>query len=193
MSMIIDRLPYYVYIKGKRYKINVDYRIMLKFEMIMQDTSIEDSDKILKSLRLFYPAFFEIINGGKSVISEAISQLIIFYKCGRNQENHKQKKSSNGSSRPVYSYELDDQYIFSAFWQCYKVDLTKDKIHWWKFKAMELGLKDDTQYEKIKSYRSYEGKDKDMKDLKKYWQLPLPKNITSEADEIAEKLMKKGE
>lgn len=193
MSMIIDRLPYYVEIKGKRYKIDVDYRIMLKFEMIMQDTSIEDSEKILKSLRLFYPAFFEILNGGKEVIDEAIERMLWFYKCGREQENHKQKKKgSKGSSRPIYSYELDDQYIFSAFWHDYRIDLTKDKIHWWKFKAFELGLSDTTQYEKIKSYRSYEGKDKDMKDLKDYWQLPMPKSITEEADAIAEKLMKKG-
>lgn len=192
MSMIINKLPYYVYIKGKRYKINIDYRVMLKFEMIMQDMSIEDSEKLLKSLKLFYPAFFEIIKGGKTVINEAINQLLWFYKCGRSQENHKEKTGSNTNNRPIYSYELDDQYIFSAFWQCYGVDLTKDKIHWWKFKAFELGLKDDTQYEKIKSYRSYEGKDKEMKDLKKYWQLPLPKTIVQEADAIAEKLMKKG-
>ena len=45
MNMIMDRLPYYVYIKGKRYKINTDYRNMLKFEMIMQDTSIEDKEQ----------------------------------------------------------------------------------------------------------------------------------------------------
>lgn len=193
MSMIIDRLPYYVKIKGKRYKINVDYRIMLKFEMIMQDTSIEDSEKMLKSLKLFYPAFFEIINGGKEIINEAINQLLWFYKCGRSQENHGTSKKGSQSKRPIYSYELDDQYIFSAFWQCYKVDLTKDEIHWWKFKAFELGLTDDTQYEKIKSYRSYEGKDKDRNELKKYWQLPIPKIKTQETDAIAEQLMKKGE
>lgn len=192
MNMIMDRLPYYVYIKGKRYKINTDYRNMLKFEMIMQDTSIKDSEKLLKSLRLFYPAFFEIIEQGKEVIDEAINQLIWFYKCGKDQENHKQKKGSSGNKRPIYSYDLDDKYIFSAFWHDYKVDLTKDKIHWWKFKAFELGLNDGNMYEKIKSYRSYEGKDKEMKELKKYWQLPLPKNVTDEADEIAKKLMQKG-
>ena len=88
MSMIIDRLPYYVYINRKKYKINVDYRVMLKFEIIMQDRSIEDSEKIATSLQLFYPAFFEIINGGKKVIEEAIEQMIWFYRCGREQENH---------------------------------------------------------------------------------------------------------
>lgn len=194
MNMIVDGLPYYVKIKGKKYKINVDYRVMLKFEMIMQDRNIEDTEKIIQSLKKFYPAFFEIINGGKETIEEAIEKMLWFYKRGKNQENHKQKKGRDGSiNRPIYSYELDNEYIFSAFWHDYKIDLTKDKIHWWKFKAFELGLNDSNTFEKIKGYRSYKGKDKDMKDLKKYWQLPLPKNITNEADKIAEKLMKKGE
>jgi len=191
MSMIIDKLPYYVEIKGKRYKINVDYRVMLKFQMIMQDMSIEDSEKLLKSLKMFYPAFFEIIKS-KDEINEATQKLIWFYKCGRSQENHGKNKKSGKSKRPTFSYELDDQYIYSAFLQDYGVDLTKDRIHWWKFKAMELGLKDDTQYEKIKSYRSYDGKDKDMLDLKKYWQLPYDKKLIEEADAIAKQLMKKG-
>lgn len=192
MSMIVDGLPYYVKIKGKKYKINVDYRVMLRFEKNMQEKGIEDSEKIIKSLMLFYPAFFEIIDQGKEAIEEAINQLLWFYKCGKDQENHKQKKGKSDSKRPIYSYELDDQYIFSAFWHDYKVDLTKDKIHWWKFKAFELGLNDTNTYEKIKNYRSYNGKDKEMKELKKYWQLPLPKNVTEEADEIAKKLMQKG-
>lgn len=192
MNMIVDGLPYYVKIKGKRYKINVDYRCMLKFEKIMWDRNIEDSEKILQSLKNFYPAFFEIINSNKETIEEAIEKLIWFYKRGKEQENHKETKSNNNEKRPVYSYDADSEYIFSAFWHDYKVDLTKDKIHWWKFKAFELGLNDTNTYEKIKSYRSYEGKDKDMKELKKYWQLPLPKDITDEADEIAKKLMQKG-
>lgn len=192
MNMIVDGLPYYVKIKGKKYKINVDYRCMLKFEKIMWDRNIEDSEKILQSLKNFYPAFFEIINSDKETIEEAVEKLIWFYKRGKEQENHKETKSNNNEKRPVYSYDADNEYIFSAFWHDYKVDLTKDKIHWWKFKAFELGLNDTNMFEKIKSYRSYKGKDKDMKELKKYWQLPLPKDITDEADEIAKKLMQKG-
>lgn len=192
MNMIVDGLPYYVKIKGKKYEINVDYRCMLKFEKIMWDRNIEDSEKILQSLKNFYPAFFEIINSDKETIEEAVEKLIWFYKRGKEQENHKETKSNNNEKRPVYSYDADNEYIFSAFWHDYKVDLTKDKIHWWKFKAFELGLNDGNMFEKIKSYRSYKGKDKDMKELKKYWQLPLPKDITDEADEIAKKLMQKG-
>ena len=195
MSMIIDKLPYYVVIQGKKYKINVDYRCILMFERIMQDTEIKDSEKIIQSLKVMYPSFFEILAGGREVINEAINCLVWFYKCGRDKENHKPKMKGKSSSqkRPIYSYELDDQYIYGAFLHDYGIDLTKDKLHWWKFRALELSLNEKNEYVKIKGYRSYNGKDQDMNNLKEYWQLPLPKNVIDEADKIAEQLMKKGD
>lgn len=40
--------------------------------------------------------------------------------------------------------------------------------------ALLKSLKDDTQFEKIKGYRAYTGDDKNILNLKKYWELPLP-------------------
>ena len=48
----------------------------------------------------------------------------------------------------------------------FNIDLTKDKVHWWKFKAIMNSLPENTEFVKIIRYRSYSGKDKDMLELK---------------------------
>lgn len=64
--------------------------------------------------------------------------------------------------------------IFTELFTNYGIDLAYDKVHWWKFKALLKSLKDDTEFVKIKGYRAYTGDDKNMLELKKYWELPLP-------------------
>ena len=51
MNLIIDKLPYYVYINNEKYKVNVDFRIMLKFEKVIQDRKLEDNEKIFHCLK----------------------------------------------------------------------------------------------------------------------------------------------
>lgn len=64
--------------------------------------------------------------------------------------------------------------IYMVLSMNYGIDLGYDKVHWWKFKALLKSLKDDTEFVKIKGYRAYNGNDKNMKELKEYWELPLP-------------------
>ena len=63
--------------------------------------------------------------------------------------------------------------IFTELSTNYGIDLAYDKVHWWKFKALLKSLKDDTEFVKIKGYRAYTGDDKNMIELRKYWELPL--------------------
>ena len=60
--IMFNKLPYFVILQGKKYKINVDFRNMISFENKMQDTSVDNSEKIKYGLRHFYPAFFYLEN-----------------------------------------------------------------------------------------------------------------------------------
>ena len=62
--------------------------------------------------------------------------------------------------------------MMNIFGELFNIDLTKDKVHWWKFKAIMNSLPENTEFVKIIRYRSYSGKDKDMLELKQYWELP---------------------
>lgn len=176
--IMFNKLPYFVILEGKKYKINVDFRNMILFENKLQDKSVSQEQKIEYGLRHFYPIFFgqdhyDILLQFPQLYHEACDKLVWFYECGR-KDYHKKKGSTKGKNKQAYSYEFDDDYIYGAFYEQYRIDLTYEKLHWWKFKALLKSLKEDTEFVKIQGYRSYSGEDKNMKELKDYWELPKP-------------------
>jgi len=190
--IMFNKLPYFVILRGKKYKINVDFRNMISFENKVQDKSVSESEKIEYGLRHFYPAFFYVENyikllQNKQLYKEACEKLIWFYKCGR-ENYHKTEGSGKASKKQIYSYKYDDEYIYGAFYEQYNVDLAYDKIHWWKFKALLKSLKDNTEFVKIKGYRAYDGKDENMQNLKEYWELPKPIEEQKRIEKIYELL-----
>jgi len=170
MRGMYNKLPQYVYLKNEKFIINTDYRIFIEFEERMQEEG--NKQVILDTLRSFYPAFFKIIS--KNLLKDAVDKFLWFYRCGKKDEEIPKKTSNKGNLR-AFSYNHDDLYIWGEFHRLHGVDLTKDKIHWWKFKAMWLTLPSDCEFNKIKGYRTYKGKDKDILELKDIYKLPLTK------------------
>lgn len=190
--IMFNRLPYFVILKGNKYEINVDFRNMISFENKVQDKSVDKSKKIEYGLRHFYPVFFYAKNYNKlmqdlQLYKEACDKLIWFYKCGR-EDYHKSNGNGKNINKQIYSYEYDDEYIYGAFYEQYGIDLAYDKLHWWKFKALLKSLKDDTEFVKIKGYRAYTGDDKNMIQLRKYWELPLPVEEQQRLDKLYDML-----
>lgn len=189
---MFKKLPYFVILQGKKYKINVDFRNMISFENIVQDKSVDKSKKIEYGLRHFYPAFFyeknyyELLMNAQ-LYEEACEKLIWFYKCGR-EDYHKGKGSKKITNKQIYSYDYDDEYIYGAFYEKYNIDLAYNKVHWWKFKALFKSLENNTEFVKIMSYRSYTGKDKNMLELKDYWTLPVSIQEQERVNKIYESL-----
>lgn len=171
------KLPYFVKLKNKKYAIKTDFRIFAEYEEEMQDRNEKNRKKaIAKVLSRFYPAFLEIIE--KNLLEEAINQFMWFYECGR--KNYHKVKSGKGTKREeIYSFNYDDEYIYSAFLEKYRIDLSKSYVHWWKFQALLKGL-GECEFTKIKGYRAYTGKDKEMQEIKEYWALPKKQNIEYE-------------
>ena len=157
-----NKLPHTLRINNKEITINTDYRLFVRFELEMQGN---DTKKAIQNvLSAFYPAFLL-----KNITGEMIDKFIWFYKCGKN-EPIKPSKNGNKNDR-AFDYEADDELIYSAFMECYHIDLSKP-LHWWKFKALFKGLNNECEFCKIKSYRLYSGKDKDLLELKEYYKLP---------------------
>lgn len=188
---MFQKLPCYVYLQNKKYKINVDFRHIIQIENKIKGRSEENTEKICWCLEHFYPFFYNkskyILITNPELFKEAFQKFIWFYKCGRDDYH---KSSSNGgknSSRDSLSYEYDDEYIYGAFYEKYKIDLTIDKVHWWKFKALLKSLY-KTRINEIQSYRNYSGDDKDMKELKRFWELPLDKEEQERLDKLYDML-----
>ncbi|MCI6278047.1 MAG: bacteriophage Gp15 family protein [Clostridium sp.] len=193
MNILIDTVPTSVDIDGVEYEINSNFRYGILFELLMQDSTIEEKDKIYMALDLYYPVI-------PTNIDEAIEKILWFYKCGKDEAKVKSTGKDRGTTQ-IYSFEYDDDYIYSAFLDQYRVDLQDIKyLHWWKFKAMFKSLKEDNMIVKIMGYRSIDLskiKDKEQKDyykkMQKLYEIPVSKNEKEKLDEINNILLNGGD
>lgn len=190
MMRMYNKLPRFVYLKKEKYFINTDYRIFIEFEKKMLDEN--NNEVIFKALRNFYPAFFKIIDN--NLFDEAVDKFIWFYFCGKNKEQieNNKKSSKKSENNRIYDYDYDSDLIWGAYWDR-GFDLTTDYLHWWKFKALFNTMSNDCQFKKVIGYRCYDGKDKDMLELKELNKLPPTKfeiNERKRQDKIFEELNK---
>ncbi len=176
MSIIIDNLSDIVEDRIGVLKFNTDFRTSMLFEMLMQDRNIRKKNKVIQAIRLYYPNIEEITD-----IEKAVEDMLWFYRCGKELADSNKKNSSNNNNdiKQIYSYEFDDNYIYSAFLQQYNIDLQDCDLHWWKFKALFDGLSKDTKIIEIMGYRAIDLrtiKDKEerkrIKKLKELYKLP---------------------
>lgn len=171
-NILLDKLPQ---ITQNGLEIDTDFRTSIKFELLMQDNKIFEKDKVLLALNLYYD-----LSKIKD-INVAIKDMLWFYRCGRDEKKELISSENNdNSSKQIYNYQFDADYIFDAFLEQYQINLNRAKgLHWWEFKAMFNGLNENTQISKIMGYRAIDLskiKDKETKNhykkLKKLYGLP---------------------
>ena len=189
MNILVDLLPTSIEINNKEYEINSDFRTSVLFELLIQDDSIGEDEKILMALNLYYPVI-------PDDIQEAVNKMLWFYRCGKDIKKSKGNNKGKSVTR-IYSFEHDDDYIYAAFLDQYNVDLQDIKyLHWWKFKAMFNSLKEDIKIVKIMEYRGIDLskiKDKDQKAyykrMKDLYEIPMSKDESEKLSEIEEALL----
>ena len=186
MNILIDLVPDSVDIGGEEVKINSDFRTSILFELLIQDESIPEEERLYLALKLYYENIPEDAD-----IEQYVDRMLWFYRGGKTIEEIKIKGSSGKSNR-IYDYDIDAEYIYSAFMEQYGIDLQDiEYLHWWKFKALFTSLNENTQMAKIMQYRSIDLNKIDNKEekeryrkLKKIYE--LPKYTTEEEKELKE-------
>lgn len=147
-------LPDTLTVDGSIYAINSDFRIGIMFEQLMTDRTLLDHEKALMALNLYYT---ESIPPN---LNEAIEKIKWFYsrgEIGKKEpvKGNKKSKKENKKEESIYSFDYDDEYIYSAFLSQYGIDLQDvTDLHWWKFKALFKSLNDDNLFSKIMGYRA---------------------------------------
>lgn len=142
-------------IDGKEYPIDTDFRLWVRFQGVLladesDDTKVENVFQMMDEI-------------GLPKSKEAFEAMTSFY-VGATSEN----STESGKNVRSFDFEQDSEYIFSAFLECYGIDLSVEKIHWWKFKALFKSLPEDCQICKIMGYRSIDLK-KVPKDQKQFY------------------------
>ena len=173
-NILISPPPYSVEINGKGYLINSDYRVFVHFELLMQDNSVPDDDKLAQSLCEFYRGHIP------TDIDAAADAMIRFYIRDKEIKPQNEGDACKHGDKMIYSYEHDGDAIYAAFRQCYGINLTNAKtLHWWEFKALLENLPPECEFMRAVSYRSMkiDGKlppeeQKRLRKLKEFYALP---------------------
>lgn len=165
MNLLTDSLPHLVNIAGIKFPINWDFRASVKFEMLIENPEIDEKNKLLQSLLIYYPIasltkkeieqdadsrnLFEFF---ESHMEEAYKSIIDFY-AGKDEKADIKSQAKSKEGIRTYSFKYDDALIFASFWQQYGINLSKEKIHWWLFRTLLLNLQDSTPMGRVMMYR----------------------------------------
>lgn len=171
MSLLLNKLDNKVILDGKEVYIDLDFRNFIRLELMSQDPSIDDFTRITVTLNNFY--------GTTNIIEykKAIRIILDYYTSDGSglyevEEEDKQKQetgSSDSPDKPILDFDYDVGLIYAAFMEQYNIDLIDiDFLHWWKFKALLLGLNENTKLSKVMYYRSVEIDSKMDKEQKKF-------------------------
>lgn len=192
MNILIDSLPESVEVDGENFEINSDFRTSILFEIMMQDNEVDERNKIINALNLYYP----VIPENKE---EAVKKILWFYRGGK-EDKFVEGKSEKGSNDLIYSYDFDDEYIYAAFLDQYGVDLQESYMHWWKFRAMFKSLNEDNEFVKIMGYRAMKITNTMSKEqqefyrkMKKLHEIPRSKKENKKIEDIEKALLGDGD
>lgn len=136
--------------------ISTDFRTGVLFEEVLTDPDLDNLDKLQTALSLYFPGVrFDV-----DVVEEAFGALVWFYRCGKSPAETTKDTADEDTEDPgpledpPFSYEHDADYIYAAFMQAYGLDLARNPLHWWQFRALFRSLPEDTQLVKIIGYRT---------------------------------------
>lgn len=184
---LTKKLPETVLIDGAAVEINTDFRTSIEFELLLQDDTISDEERVGKALYLYYPRI-------PKNLPDAVEQMIWFYTCGQVDKRTK-------SSKVLYRFDCDSSYIYSAFLSQYRLDLQELLyMHWWKFRSLLQGLSEDNEFIKIIGYRAMEISSKMTSDQKRFYKkmkeqhkIPMSEKKSCLISEVEEALMNGGD
>lgn len=170
MNVLIDDLPETVIIAGKPIPIVTDYRTGILFEQTLNDPVMPDDEKLNTVLALYYGNIIFPLLSDMETVQEALNGIMWFYRCGMEEPEGNADGDDASGKDPPFSYEHDAAYIYAAFMEAYRIDLTKNRLHWWQFRALFLGLPETVLFCKIMGYRTMEIPPKMPKAQKRFYQ-----------------------
>lgn len=147
MQTLYDPLSDRVRYADKTLRINTAYRRVLQCCCILNDSVIDDRDKVDLCLRLML----------KPISRLRICSLTTTQKNDVLNTVFRDFVATGGKSEEKsFDFDQDAGYIYAAFWQVYGLDLLgKDKnLHWWKFVQLLGGLPEDARLMQIISIRT---------------------------------------
>lgn len=112
-----------------------DFKQVLKFFRLIDDAELDDAEKYYYMCRIF---FHKPPKGEPEAVLDAV---LDFIACGKRGE----EKGGGKGGAVTFDWNADAGRIFAAFWQAYKIDLRKVKLHWFAFNELFQSLPETTR------------------------------------------------
>ena len=131
-----ERLPDTVTVNGRRIRVDLDFRNVLRMFDILQDNGMtpDAQERLAAQCVTKHP-----VPGVVAAVRALFAS--------------KESKAAQEHKR-VTSFEQDAPLIRAAFMQAYGIDLWTARLHWLQFMELLQGLPDDTQYMNVIQIRS---------------------------------------
>ena len=117
MNLLLDNLDKIVKMRIKE-DFNTNFRNSILFELLMQESNLSNEAKVYQALKIYYPNINQIED-----VNKAIDNMLWFYKCGKEEKEETSQKETERNIKRIYSYEFDNELIYSAFKDQYSIDL----------------------------------------------------------------------
>lgn len=146
MNILVDKLPSSVKVGGAVYEIETDYRAAVQMSIMIE----KGEQNPFKLCKPFFP------NGFPNNITGMVEAVLYFFRGGEETEKNTSIPQKPKDDKPAYSFEVDSEAIYADFWRYYNIDLSVERLHWWTFKSLLMGLpeksnfKDRIYYRKVK-------------------------------------------
>ena len=137
------RYPEYAEVKGKKYKINTDYRVALRCFEVIEDTSIEDNERALAVVFLLF---------GEVPMEDMGEFLRIagdYLRCG-------EKQAAQEANERDMDFVADEKYIVASFMSDYRIDLSSVDMHFWQYIQLIQGFTEDAIMSRVRDIRNYD-------------------------------------
>ena len=132
---LTDRLPDSLTIDGKRYRLDLDFRNVLRMMEIMGREDLLADARNYLSLRCVMRKVPKNTAGAMRAL-----QGLLF---------PEPKKKGKKQTEMVTDYDQDADLIRAAFLQSYNINLWRDKLHWFEFTALLSNLPEGSRYSDI--------------------------------------------
>src|SRR5690606_35191911 len=133
--------------KGREIRLRLYFDTVLRAFELLKDPHFTDAEKqeiLLHMLVENYDVVADLKPQDKlSVVNTIFDRCII-------------EGGEQGSENPPYDLEKDAEYIYASFMHDYGIDLFEQqgKLHWRKFKALLVGLSDDSMFKRVVAIRT---------------------------------------
>lgn len=135
-----DDLPRRVTAEGRTYRVNLDFRRVLKLLAVMADENLIDEARDYLALKCV------MRRPPRSAKRRAAALAAVCAVC------FPQRKKATGPK--MTDFEQDADLIRAAFMQEYGVNLWRDKLHWLEFSALLSGLPEGSRYSDVLGIRA---------------------------------------